>query len=314
MGVYSIYGGESMKVFVSWSGSLSKGVAEVLKNWIPCIIQTADVFYSPDDIGKGERWNTKISSELEETNYGIVCLTKDNINEPWINFEAGALAKNVEESRVSTFLIGIKPSEVSGPLTTFQATQFNKEDFSKLLKSINKSTQNEVEEKVLDNAFNAIWPTIEADIQNVINSSEVQPEKGEKIKVKDTQILEELVQLVRNQNLILNTPDLLLPPDYFKKVISSKYNIKQVEELIFSFIQVIRKNNLYESYEVNVLIKDMKYFIRENNLNRNLYNSCIDIERRVQKPVYIQKSEEINKINIDELKRLLEKQDEEIDN
>lgn len=34
-----------MKVFVSWSGELSCQIAEVLKKWIPCIIQSVEVFF-----------------------------------------------------------------------------------------------------------------------------------------------------------------------------------------------------------------------------------------------------------------------------
>lgn len=44
----------TMKVFVSWSGELSKKIAEELKKWIPCIIQSATVFYSSEDIGNCE--------------------------------------------------------------------------------------------------------------------------------------------------------------------------------------------------------------------------------------------------------------------
>ena len=39
-----------MKVFVSWSGELSCKIAELLKKWLPCIIQSVDVFFSPEDL------------------------------------------------------------------------------------------------------------------------------------------------------------------------------------------------------------------------------------------------------------------------
>ena len=97
-----------MKVFVSWSGELSKEIAEVLKKWIPCIIQSVEVFYSPEDIEKGDNWDATISSELSECNYGIICLTPENTMAPWINFEAGAIAKSLD-SKVSALMINIKP-------------------------------------------------------------------------------------------------------------------------------------------------------------------------------------------------------------
>lgn len=63
-----------MKVFVSWSGELSCQIAEVLKKWIPCIIQSVDVFFSPEDIEKGDNWDKTISSELSECKYGLFVL------------------------------------------------------------------------------------------------------------------------------------------------------------------------------------------------------------------------------------------------
>ena len=37
------------------------------------------------DIEKGENWDSKISSELSQCNYGIVCLTSENTMAPRIN-------------------------------------------------------------------------------------------------------------------------------------------------------------------------------------------------------------------------------------
>lgn len=53
-----------MKVFVSWSGELSCQIAEVLKKWIPCIIQSVEVFFSPEDIEKGDNWDKTIYIKL----------------------------------------------------------------------------------------------------------------------------------------------------------------------------------------------------------------------------------------------------------
>lgn len=117
-----------MKVFVSWSGALSERVAEILHERIPVILHTADVFYSPKDINKGEGWDERLGQELSASSFGIVCLTAQNISAPWLHFEAGALS-NKHGSRVATILIDIVPSQVVGPLTRFQATKLEMQDF-----------------------------------------------------------------------------------------------------------------------------------------------------------------------------------------
>lgn len=41
-----------MRVFISWSGELSQSIAKELSEWLPSIIQSVEVFYSPEDIKK----------------------------------------------------------------------------------------------------------------------------------------------------------------------------------------------------------------------------------------------------------------------
>jgi len=57
---------------------------------------------------------------------GIVCVSRENQSAPWLNFEAGALAKNLESSRVVPLIINLKPSEVQQPLAQFQAKEATK--------------------------------------------------------------------------------------------------------------------------------------------------------------------------------------------
>ena len=89
-----------MKVFISWSGAISHQVALVLREWLPSVIQAVEPYVSSEDIDKGARWTTDISKELEASQYGILCVTPENIEAPWLNFEAGALSKTIDKSRV----------------------------------------------------------------------------------------------------------------------------------------------------------------------------------------------------------------------
>jgi len=87
-----------MKLFISWSGKLSHKIAKELQEWFPLVINQLEPFVSGESIKKGDRWILDIFSELEQSNFGIVCLTKENLLESWIMFEAGALSKNISQS------------------------------------------------------------------------------------------------------------------------------------------------------------------------------------------------------------------------
>jgi hypothetical protein len=88
-----------MKVFLSWSDDKSRMVAEALRDWLPAVIQEIVPFMSEKDIAAGARWTNQIEQELEGTQLGIVCVTRENQSAPWLNFEAGAIAKQIESSR-----------------------------------------------------------------------------------------------------------------------------------------------------------------------------------------------------------------------
>ncbi len=86
-----------------------------------CASICTPIFYS-EDIEKGARWGSDIVRELETSDIGIVCLTHANTDSPWILFEAGALSKSLEKSRVCGVLFGIDTTDLKGPLTIFQHT------------------------------------------------------------------------------------------------------------------------------------------------------------------------------------------------
>ena len=93
-----------MKVFISWSGELSHRLALNFQAWLPNVIHTLETWVSSEDIAKGVQWGVALSKELDQNSVGILCITRQNVSSPWINYEAGALAKHLEESRVIPFV------------------------------------------------------------------------------------------------------------------------------------------------------------------------------------------------------------------
>ncbi len=183
------------KVFVSWSGELSKKLAEEVRLWLPGVLQFVKPYFTPNDIEKGTRWSTEIAGELESSNAGVICLTKDNLTKPWILFEAGALSKNFGKANVCTILFNVDSSDLAGPLTSFQATRFEKADFKKLLNTINNTGgDSKLDQAVLNDVFEMWWPKLESKISEILKSHK--ESDGEYVR-SEREILEEVLELTR---------------------------------------------------------------------------------------------------------------------
>lgn len=211
---------KKMKVFLSWSGSLSHSVACLFRDWLPNILQYVDPYVSSEDIDKGARWSSDIAKELEQSFFGILIVTKDNHEAPWITFEAGALSKMLEKSRVSPFLFNLKRSDLQGPLLQFQSTINDKDDILKLVISINKNSgeDHKLEDERLKKIFEVWWPELNLGLEKISRTLSVGTNKESSEKKGVSEILEELLDLARIQQRILSSPQELLPPDYFNYI------------------------------------------------------------------------------------------------
>jgi hypothetical protein len=187
-----------MKVFLSWSGERSKNVAKVFFDWLPQIIQALEPWISTN-IPKGARSLQEISSELEKSNIGIICLTQDNLDSNWILFEAGALSK-MNNTKVCPFLLDVNPSNIKPPLSQFQHSNFTKESVFDLLNTINQqlvvSNEKPLPEKTLHQVFERSWSEFNDRISEILKSS---PEKAIQIR-SDRDILEEILATIRMQD------------------------------------------------------------------------------------------------------------------
>jgi hypothetical protein len=234
-----------MKVFISWSGEASRSIASKLYDWLPMVLQSVQPYMSSESIDKGTRWASSIANELEDTGVGIVVLTPDNLEAPWIYFEAGALAKAVGDSKLAPLLCGLKPSDIGTPLSQFQVTVFNKDDVLKLLKSINAcSGDDALPESRLEKMHNALWGELSSDVEPIIAKAGAKPRPTSKTTEDDvSRILEELLVLSRQQAQVLMNPEKLLSREAIKAVveISSDYESIDTERVRFITHALLRR-------------------------------------------------------------------------
>lgn len=184
--VYSNGNGFNMstKVFLSWSGELSRSAAEIFKNWLEIVIQELDVFYSEDDIAKGTNGIKTIFSNLQESVASVIMLTKENQTSPWICFEAGAMLSKKEEAPACGLLLDFSIAELEGPLKNLQQTTLEKKDVYKLLKTLNSKCSAPLAEERLKRAFDNNWESLHQDLTKLI--SKIGEEKSGKAALQKT--------------------------------------------------------------------------------------------------------------------------------
>lgn len=187
-----------MKVFLSWSGARSKDVASLLSDWLCCVIQASRPWISTRDLDRGSLWFGEINDQLKDTTVGIICLTQENKNRPWILFEAGALAKGLSTSRVCTLLVDLEPKDIEDPLAQFNHTFPNRESVLGLVKTLNGSLGNNgLDNRILEQVFSTYWPQFESRFAEILATTEAQPPSKPRPK---EDVLGEILETTRMMN------------------------------------------------------------------------------------------------------------------
>jgi TIR domain len=183
-----------MKVFLSWSGERSREIAVALRDWLPKVIQSVQPWMSSVDIDRGARWSTDIATQLEQARFGILCLTPENIDAPWILFEAGALSKTLDRTFVCPYLFDLEPSDLKGPLVQFNAAMTNKSDTEKLIQTINVLQENSLSQENFQESFELWWPKLEEKLSQILPFN-----AKAKIQRPFEEMIEEILEIVRAQ-------------------------------------------------------------------------------------------------------------------
>jgi hypothetical protein len=160
-----------VKVFISWSGAKSQAVAEALNEWIPDVIQDVKCFFSTESIRAGQQWLSVINQELTDTSFGIICVSADTQHSPWLNFEAGALAKKIaNESRVVPLVVDFPVGSLEFPLRQFNAVESSRDGVYAMMKSINETGEPRAD-AAFNRSFDKWWPELASKLEEIETAS-----------------------------------------------------------------------------------------------------------------------------------------------
>jgi hypothetical protein len=237
-----------MKIFISWSGVKSKEIASVFKDWIPAVIQAAKPYFSPNDIDKGARWSNEIAKELEASRIGIICLTDDNLQAPWLMFEAGALSKSMEKTRVCPILFGVEPTDLAGPLVQFQAAPFSKDEIHKVIKTVNSQLgEASLEPTVLDSVFEKWWPDLEEKVNKILIKE--RNRSGSELR-SDRELLEEVLKISRTLYVRDREPSAARGSRYIS---SPRASVELIDRYINLVTEILKR---YSDTDFLILVSD----------------------------------------------------------
>jgi hypothetical protein len=197
-----------MRIFTSWSGDRSKAAALGLKSLLQDLFEeTVQVFVS-DHISPGEAWAQRLGTELEQSEFGILCLTHDNWQSPWLLFEAGAIAKKFASSRVVPYLIDELPgASERSPLAQFQHVRADRDGTYRLVEAINSSRDNPKPDDRLRRSFEKWWPDLDQTLRTVQASNPAQPPVR-----SDRELIETILQRLETWSQTRRDPQPDLPP------------------------------------------------------------------------------------------------------
>lgn len=175
-----------MKVFISWSGDRSKHIAKALKEWLEDVFPDVQPWMSDHDIDAGSRWGAELNRQLKVIHFGILCLTPENHKSSWLLFEAGSLAKALEEARVVPYLYNLTAADVGFPLAQFQCVSADEEGTRKLLQSLNAASESSFTGEKLERIFKKWWPDLQSQLDKTsLMKSESDPQRTDRSLIEE---------------------------------------------------------------------------------------------------------------------------------
>ena len=188
----------------------------------------------------------------------------------WLHFEAGAISR--KEGNVLTFLLDLKPTDITQPFSSFQHTLFEEKDIFKLIKHISEKAKRNGEitlpDKELVELFDALFPQFKKDLDKVVKKirDEGSSTSSEHIR-SEQEMLEEVLNSIRE-----------IQSNRFNEI--SEETVNRLENLHTSheyFLQqqvLLRKTRLYGNLVLRLLaesVAEQHKVVARVTENRYLY-------------------------------------------
>lgn len=129
---------------------------------------------SDQDIKAGTNWSERIKRELANTTVGIICMTPENQDAKWINYEMGALSKEVKDgdSRVIPLLIGFSGTqEIGQPAASLNMVMLGAAGFKKIATSLNDVSEIKRDKPDLDLVSDMWWEQLGSPMEEAAKKS-----------------------------------------------------------------------------------------------------------------------------------------------
>jgi len=91
---------------------------------------------------------------------GVLCLTRENLSSPWMLFEAGAISKALQASRVIPLFHGLTPVDLPSPLSQFQVIITERNGKQSLVQAVNSACEQSLPDNQLNRTFEVWWPML----------------------------------------------------------------------------------------------------------------------------------------------------------
>ena|SRR6185436_7422424 len=114
-----------MQIYISWSKTLSKLVAEEMESLLVGFFEDRVKPFSSLTIDSGADWFYKNQNHLHSADLGLILVSRRGLDSPWLLYEGGALLNRLPEDYCQIILLDVKATDLKDfPFYHLQCTDF----------------------------------------------------------------------------------------------------------------------------------------------------------------------------------------------